>query len=148
MANKEQMKAEAVKRLEFLRENKGLMYPVVRSFNKKNPDLYYSERSPLGGILYWFREDNNVNPEWIKLVKDFEEESGELVYHITHEYTSFGELLDLFIVSDDEDYWEEERERLYDGYAYCYVINLTEPSFSEYGTIGYKVLGGGIVRTA
>ena len=144
--NRETQKEEAVKRLEILK-SKGLMPCVKRAFDTKKQTIYYSEFNGLGGALYFFNETGGAKQEWIDLVKKFEEDYGALVYHITHEYTSFGELLDLFFVSKYEEEWNYDRNDLYNGYSYAYVINLSEPSFSEFGTIGYKTFGGGLIRT-
>ena len=145
--NRETQKEEAVKRLEILK-SKGLMPCVKRAFDTKKQTIYYSEFNGLGGALYFFNETGGAKQEWIDLVKKFEEDYGALVYHITHEYTSFGELLDLFFVSKYEEEWNYDRNDLYNGYSYAYVINLSEPSFSEFGTIGYKTFGGVLIRTA
>lgn len=141
---KEMMKADAVKRLDYLTQ-KGLHYNVMADFRDRDL-VNYSEFNGLCGAIYWFNEDGGAKPEWMKLVKDFEERTGNLVYHITHEHSNFGELLDLFIVSKYEEDWNYERDDLYNGAAYCYVINLDEPDFSEFGAIGIRVLGGGIIR--
>ena len=134
-------KEEAVWRMEKL----GLMKKIIGEF-KRSDTLYYSERTPLGGILYWM--DNE--PEWGKLVKKFEQEFDALVYHATHEYTEFGELLDLLFIPDytdaDTEEWESDRRDMEDGYVYAYVINLSEPMFSEFGTIVVKERAGGLVR--
>ena len=131
------MKEEAVKRMESL----GLMRNVIGDF-KRSGKVYYSERTPLGGILYWL--DNK--PEWVQIVKDLEEQYGFLCYHATHEVTEFGELLDLLIVTKYEEDWETERLDIQDGYVFSYVVNLSEPAFSEYGTIAVKQRAGGLVR--
>lgn len=131
------MKEEAIYRMEKL----GLMKSVIADF-KRNGKLYYSERSPLGGILYWL--DNE--PELEKKVKELEKTYGFRVFHATHEYTEFGECLDLLIVSKYEEEWENDREMLDDGYVFSYVINLTTPWCSEFGDIAVKELAGGLVR--
>lgn len=141
-AKKELMHLEALermKRINFLPE-------VVKDF-EKNHRIYYSERTPLGGILYWL--DNN--PEWVELVKQIEEKYGILVYHITHEYTEFGELLDLMCVSSYEEGWSYEREDLdnkngNEFYSFCYALNLDYPEFSEFGTVVMREGSGGLVR--
>ena len=51
---KEKMKNEALNRLEILN-----LHPDVYKTFKRSGRLYYSERSPLGGILYWL----NNHPE-------------------------------------------------------------------------------------
>ena len=146
MPTRDEMRREAIERLKML----DLHENVLKDFEDDNK-LNYSERVKLAtgqrepyGILYWL--DNE--PEWARLVKEFEDEHGALVYHATHEYTTFGECLDLLIVSKYEDEWERDRDELMQGYAFAWVINLDYPEFSEFGTIGIKCSGGGIIRTA
>ena len=141
-----EMEQEAIRRLETLK-SKGLMGTVVGTYKRSNT-VYYSEFNGIFGALYYFNDLGGAKPEWVEKVKELEEHYGFLVYHITHEYAEFGELLDLFIVSKYEEDWNYERELLERNCAYCYVINLDEPDYSEFGSIGYKCLGGGIVRTA
>jgi hypothetical protein len=129
---------EAVLRMKKLE----LFDPIIKGFEKDQSLLEYSEPTPLGGILYWISN----NPEWEKMIKEFEEKSNSLVYHVIHSYTEFGELLDLLFVSDDEDEWEYDLEDLDDGYAMSYCINLTDQMFSEYGTIAVKQVAGGLLR--
>lgn len=148
---KEMRKREASNRLDILRAQ-GLMGCVTRKFNKKKSELYYSERCPMGkitmGALYYFNDMGGAKDEWLELVKQFEEKHNATVYHITHEITSFGELLDLFYVSDNQEEWIYDRADLRDFETLAYVINLDAPDCSEFGVINYRVYGGGVVRTA
>ena len=81
-------------------------------------------------------------------VAEFEAKTGALVYFATHEFTAFGELLDLFYVSpDEEDDWGEERRMLSEGLAYAKVCNLDDDMMSDFGMIGFDVSEGGIART-
>lgn len=148
---KQIMEAEA--RLAAL-EGMGLHENVRREF-KEDATVYYSEPRRLTGlmaamagedvigVLYWL--DNK--PEWAEKVRQIEEETGVFVYHATNELTEFGELLSLFVVTQHEEEWESDRAMLKDGEAFCYVLNLDEPDFSEFGYIGFMVAGSGIVRT-
>ena len=138
-------KEEALKRLKTL-ETKGL-HPYVRKSLKDSDVVEYSDCIAQFPILYDFREDNNVNPEWIERVKQVEREYGIYVYHIIHSYTSFGELLSLLYVTSSEEEWDMDHYDLQEGYPFSYVINLTDPLCSEFGSIGIKVCCGGVVRT-
>lgn len=135
---------EAINRLEILTQ-KGLMRCVLRDF-KRNGTVYMSEYNGLCGALYYFNELGGAKDEWVELVKKFEEENNALVYHMTHEYTEFGELIDVFYVSNYEKEWADDREELKDNYTTAYVFNLSVPEYSAHGLIGYKALGGGLVR--
>ena len=88
---------EVLKRMRMM----GLYKQVLMDFEKDDV-LYYSERTPLGGILYWVSNE----PEWQEKIREIEKEHNILVYHATHEHTMFGEMLDLFYVGNDEEEWE------------------------------------------
>lgn len=142
MADKFKQKLEAEKRLKML----NLHPDVLKLFHEKE-ELYYSEKSPLGGILYWMSN----NPEWEELIKALEEEKEIMVYHATHEYTAFGECLSLLYVTRYESEWEYDRKDLEsegDKYPLAYVVNLSDPECSEFGTIGIREAAGGLIRTA
>ena len=130
---------EAVNRMRKL----GLYNQVINEF-KNDQVVEYSEPTKLGGILYWVSN----NPEWEQEIMKFESEYNGLVYHVIHSYTEFGELLNLLYVSDYEDEWEMENDDIEDGYVFSYVVNLDNPMFSEFGTIGVREAAGGLIRTA
>lgn len=144
--NREAMKQEAVERLEILKK-KGLMGCVLRSFAKKDPTLYMSEWNGICGALYYMNDLGGAKQEWIDAVNLYEMKSGNLVYHVTHEYTNFGELLDLWFVYHDDEDWDYDKVELNAGYSYVHTVNLTYPENSESGSIAYRVIGGGLVRT-
>ena len=144
--NLELMKQEAEKRLNYL-VSKGLHEDVLKMF--QNNRLYYSDCLIYDmPILYTFEKGNNVDPEWLRMVKEVEEKYGICVYHITHCYTTFGELLNLIYVTSNEEEWNDDWSDLFQSCPFSYVINLSEPSFSEFGSIGIEVVNGGIVRVA
>lgn len=136
-------KEEAVRRMKEI----GLMDVVITDFKQSNK-LYYSEHSPVGGILYWLENE----PEWVEKVKLIEEQFDILVYHITHEHTEFGELLTMLYVNKYQDEWEQDFEDIknkrpngeFTCYGYC--LNLTVPEFSEFGSVAMKLTNGGLLR--
>lgn len=136
---------EAARRLKML-EGKGLHPDVVRQFETEGL-VNYSDRISFGhgaaGGLFWIDESN-----FAARIKDLEESEGFFVYHATHEHTDFGELLDLFHVSKDIEEWHTDRKDIEEGYSFVYVVNLDDDICSEYGSIGFAVSGGGLVRTA
>lgn len=148
---RKQQVEEAKARLAIL-EKKGLVEDVAEGF--KEGVLYYSERarvggfmealagSPVIGVTYWVSN----KPEWAEAIRAFEEEHDAVVFHATNEKTEFGELLDIFYVSKHQDEWEMDKDDLENGYACCYVMNMDNPDFSEFGSIGFDVLGGGLIR--
>lgn len=131
MTREEQIK-EAIMRMKEL----NLHENVVREFKEENM-LNMSEN---GGFLYWLSEEHN------KIIRDWEEESGNVAYHIIHNHTEFGELLSILYVGKYEDEWEMERADIKDGHVFSYVVNLDVPEFSEYGSIAIQRKIGGLVR--
>ena len=93
--------------------------------------------------------DKNAIENCENFAKEIENKYNCTVYAVTHEYTDFGELYDLLIVTDYPEEWEQS---LYsDGkafYAFAYVWNKSDDWCSEFGTIGVNSLGGGIRRIA
>ena len=145
---KEQQRQEAIARLRIL-EERGLMPEVRRDF--ENGRVMWSERVVIpglgaNGILYHLDE----NPEFEKIIRDFEAENDSLVYHATHEVFEFGEVLDIFYVSKYEEEWlAQDRADLEDGYCLVYAANLDVDWCSEFGTVGIAVSpSGGLVRNA
>lgn len=114
--------------------------PYIKAFEKGTITLF--ER--FGG--YYITEDQE--PELLNKIKEFEEETGSIVYAVTHERFEFGECYSFLIVSKYDEEWEMTLEEVKDEYAFAYVWNKTDEWCSEYGTIGVKSFGGGIARTA
>lgn len=132
-------KQEALKRLHMLN-----LHPnVLRDF--KQGTLNRSDRGKFGpltiGALFWLSDKEQEK------VKEIEEEYGITVYHMTHERMEFGELYDLLYVSSHKDEWERDRQDLKDGYPCVYVLNMEDPFCSEFGSIGIRSVGGGLIRT-
>lgn len=149
MAGYDEMKEEALKRIGKLCLHKDVRRRFDSAIDSVD-GLYYSERTQLGGILYWLENE----PEWEKKVREIERDLDIMVYHITHEYTEFGELLTMLYVSPYEEEWEFDNAcidypALNDGTkrVYAYVYNMTYPLFSEFGVIGIKEVAGGLIRT-
>lgn len=142
---KNKQKQEALTRMEML----GLDEVVIRDFARTGR-LYYSERTPYCGVLFWLDQA----PEWMAMVQEFEENHDALVYHVTHEVTEFGDMLSLLYVSAHEDEWDMDYDDIdrikvtHVAYPIAYVINLTDPDLSEFGSIGVQQKGGGLIRIA
>lgn len=92
------------------------------------------------GALY------ELNAEEQKLVDDFQASTGHLVYHMIHNVFEFGECYTMLYVSKYLTEWNEDRNDLEDGYALCYVKNVTDDFCSEYGTVAIRPSFGGLVR--
>lgn len=111
---------------------------VIKEFYEKGK-LNLSET---GGILYWLNEDEN------KLVKDWENKTGNIVYHVIKSNMEFGLCYSFLYVSPVSDEWILDDEALENGYPIVYVMNVSDKSCSEYGSIGIMPCVGGLVRVA
>lgn len=142
ITNKKILKEEALRRMNKV----NLTKDVINLFSKEDK-LYYSERQSglMPAVLYWL--DNNE--DYVKMVKDFEERTGYLVYHVIKTHTSFGVILDFLFVSTYDDDWEYEIE---DAGEYTRVMsmanNLTDEHMSDMGSILVKPKMGGLERIA
>ena len=139
--SREEKKIEAIKRLSRM----GIIKDAIDQFEKENIVMVSEQTDFCGykiGALYWL--DNALSNR----VTDFEEEWNALVYLVVRSYTEMGVLDSYFYVSDHKDEWDMDYDDLADGYAMTYVYNNDEPAFSEFGSIGWREAGGGIVRTA
>ena len=135
--SREEMKAEAIRRMKSI----DLLPDTIKAYKEKGI-VYYSER----GILYYMTDTQK--PEWAEKIKKAEEEYGITVYHAIFSRMEFGDILACLYVTPHEDEWEEDRDDLTYGYPLAYGINLSDPTCSEFGTIGIKPCFGGLLRTA
>lgn len=132
-------KQEALKRLHMLN-----LHPnVLRDF--KQGMLNRSDRGKFGpltiGALFWLSDKEQEK------VKEIEKKYDITVYHMTHERTVFGELYDFLYVSSHKDEWEQDRQDLKAGTPCVYTVNVNDPFCSEFGAIGIRSVGGGLIRT-
>lgn len=128
-----EQKQEAIARMKKL----DIYVQAITEFEKEN----LVNKSEHGGILYWLDENEQ------EMVKEFEEKYDALVYHIIHNYTSFGELYAFLYVSKNKDEWDYDNDDLNHNICLAYVKNLDEDAYSEFGSIGIKSQFGGLVRT-
>lgn len=153
-ASREEMKMEAIRRLEVL-EQEGLVDTVVKDF--KNGILYYSEPTaiPEDSILGLLVSENERvipvlyyldNKKWLEKIKEVEEKYHLMVYHAVHYRAMWGEVLDLIYVGEDKDSWQTETDGK--GFHMIYAWNITEDSYSELGGAEYKSLMGGVMKVA
>lgn len=129
-ASREEMKEEALNRMKMLL----LHQNVINEFKKENK-LNKSE-GPLG-TLYWLDEEEG------DIVKEYEKKWNVLVYHVIKTFTKDMDVIyDLLYITDEKDYWEEERKRLEQGI----VLSHTKSQFSESGDIFVINVSGGLAR--
>lgn len=77
--------------------------------------------------------------ELIDQFKQIEQEYNIMFYHITRTDTEFGICYECYYVSNEEDEWEYELEDVKHLRPFAYVINTSEPMFSEFGMVAIKV---------
>ena len=129
-ASKEEMKEEALERLNLLKINRN----VIKEFKEEN---ILNKSEGILGSLYWLDEKEQA------MVKEYENQRNILVYHVIKTYTlDMGVVYDLLFIIDEKGYWEEERERLKQGYVLSHSIS----QFNESGDILVKNRNGGLVR--
>jgi len=132
----EEQKAEAIERMKLMK----LMPKIIKEFEEENV-VHYSERI---GILYWISNE----PEWEEHIKQLEKQWNILVYHAELSYLEFGTCLSLFYVSSYKEEWKRDRKDLQAGYSCCYVWNMDADFCSEFGSIGFRPMNGGVKRIA
>ena len=116
--------------------------PYIKEFEKKGTVTLFER---FGG--YYITDDSES--ELFNKIKEFEAETGSLVYAVTHERFIFGECYSFLCISKYEEDWDLSLETSpYGSYAFAYVWNKDDDLCSEYGTIGVQSFGGGIARTA
>lgn len=129
-ASKEEMLQEGIKRMQLLKLHNNVINDL------KNDGLLNKSEGRLG-ILYWLDEKEQA------MVKEYENQRNILVYHVIKTYTlDIGVGYDLLCIIDEKGYWEEERERLKQGYVLSHSIS----QFNESGDILVKNKNGGLVR--
>lgn len=128
---KEEMRAEAIARMKMLHLHEN----VIREFEQEGK-LNKSEH----GALYWLTQDEKRH------VKQFEDQTGYLVYHAILSHMEFGNLLDLMFVSKRHKDWEAERNELANGEAFIASVLCAPCETAECGMIGIKPRFGAVIR--
>lgn len=129
--SREAMKDEALDRMELL----GLPAYARAAFKVDD----YLTLSDVSDKVCQSRVDG-VPEDIKKLIKEFEEKFGALIFHVIHTkgiYVGF-EYYDCLSVSPYESDWDYERNLMEDRgdtWVMSYSINVTKPEFTESGTI-------------
>lgn len=126
-------KEEAIKRMKAM----GIIKDAIKQFEED--DIVMISEPPLGG-LYWLDEKQKG------MVAEFEKEYNALVYLVVRSYTNIGVMDSIFYVSNYEEEWFMDNADIEENYACVYVVNHDMPECSEFGTIAWKNVGGGILR--
>lgn len=133
-ATREQMKQKAIENMKKL----DIYKPYIRGFEQEDQVCFFEG---FGG--FWV----NQEPEIEEKMRWVEENFDCVVYAITHEITSIGEMWDFIFVSSEMYEWDDEFQQAgHRTYVYAYVWNKDDDYCSEPGTIGLQSFGGGIRR--
>lgn len=135
-ATKEQMRAEALRRLNELVRHQGLNPKIPRYFQEGK--LYYSYLT-CGGFMGSI-DTITYDPRYAKAAKQFEQFYGGLVYHAIET----GGTLAVLYVSEEMDQWPEEIDAKR-GYLMANVYDL-ENDYDEIGTIRVTGFQGALAR--
>ena len=114
--------------------------PYIRGFKEENNVCYFEN---FAGFWAW------QDAELIAKIKEIEEKHNLTVYAVTHEFTEFGEMYSLLVVTDYKEEWKHlvEKNGFYHN-TFAYVWNKDDELCSEFGTITVGSFGGGIARIA
>lgn len=148
---REELKKEAIKRLEFMKANGKMLPCVLRNFVNNDDVSIFEDHQGTSRAAHYSLKMNLGDEEFDKLandIKEFEEEHNAIVYLVQKCYTNFGILNSFFFVSEHQEEWEYDWQDLMEGYQLVYVQNETYEDCSEFGSIAFKYFMGGIVRVA
>lgn len=129
---KEKQRLEAIERMRML----GIHENAIKEFEEEGK----INKSEAIGFLYWLNEEEE------KLIKNWEEETGNMAYHVIFNNTPFGRMLSILYVSKYEEEWEFDRKDIENNMPIAYVMNLDDEMLSEAGTIVIKRSIGGLIR--
>ena len=123
---------EALKRMHLLKLNEKAI-----SIFKESRKVYCSENTYLRA----------ANEKELKMIEQYEEKFGALVYHIIHSdgILGFGETYEMLNVSPYREDWSYERATIKNGTPICRSENITMPDYSESGRIGLHTLANGVL---
>lgn len=127
-------KEEALKRMKTL----NLHHNCIEAFNERN-EVWISE---MYGTLFDLSQKQYIIDE----IKHLQDMYKILVYHCILTKTEFGTLITMFYVSNEKEEWEYDNDDLLHNCSCCYVLNLEDDLCSEFGTIGFKKINGGLIR--
>ena len=140
---------EALRRLEILK-SKGMLNDVVKEY-KENYKICFSDYCSVLTVAFPILCYIDYMPEQVRNKIEELTKDGDVVYHATHEKFEFGECWDLFVITDEDvanDEFGEGMRKDFDNYGiqFAYVMNVSVPEFSEFGSIQVQPRAGGIER--
>lgn len=134
----EEKKAKCVELMETL----GIYKPYITGFRQSGKVCFFERFAG-----FWVYQE----PEIETKMKEIEKKYNCMVYAITHELTEFGELYSFLVLTDHKSEWKnivEKTDKANEFYAFAYVWNKDDDTYSEFGTVMIKSFGGGIMRFA
>lgn len=153
MANQIERKEEALVRLNMLKKN-GMKFAKepIEAFKNGSVGIFENQGGVFRSTYYdlYLNKTQKEYQEMIELKEEFERKHNCTVYLMQISHCEWGKNISMFYVSDSESEWEMDRNDLNEGYPLVYVVNVDDPSCSEFGSIGFKYdsVCGGIYRTA
>lgn len=128
-------KDEAIQRMK-----KMDIYGRAREAFRRSGRVMCSE-PPFGGLY-------DLNDQQKAVAKRLADENNALVYLVVRSKVEDMLMDSYFYVSDHEEEWPMDNDDIHEGYAVTWTENLTHPEYSEFGTIGFRSRGGGVIRVA
>jgi hypothetical protein len=134
--NKVKQKELAIQCMEKL----GIHKPYITKFKSKEQMPCFFEN--FAG--FWADQE----PELYNKIRELEDDSGVLVYAVTHEIIDNSEMWSMLCVPSDCDGVEDVIDPFNTGayYVFAYAWNKTDSWCSEFGDIVVRTFGGGIKR--
>ena len=126
----ESMKEEALKRMRIL----GLAKDVIISYEDNNR-LCCSENGQI----------TNVPEKIIKEIGEWQDNFGNLIYHVIHSNFIF-ETYECLSVSCYKEDWDYEEKLINDMWVMSHSINVTVPEYTESGSICIRNVKGILTR--
>lgn len=80
----------------------------------------------------------NVDAELLSRIDEFERKNDALVYYVIADESGMEAYL---YVSKYKEEWDDDRNDLSENRALAYVTNLDHPDCSEFGSIGFELIG-------
>lgn len=123
---------EAVARMSLIGFNREIIEQFAdRALIRQSLPPYYTSQPVLP----------NTDTDLLTRIAEFERVHDALVYYVIHSYTELGEMETYLYVSKYEDEWVNDRDDLSENRALAYVANLDHPDCSEFGSIGFELIG-------
>lgn len=140
-ASYEEMKAEAIRRMKQL----GLIRDCIEKFDRYGLAMY-SERCNLCG--YWkFGDLFDADEAMEKSIDEFNKTYDALVYAVIRNYTELGIMDTYLFVSKNKDEWVYDDRLMAENAQYAYVKTHGSSWGGEFGRVGVRPAGGGLLRT-